>query len=61
MVEISILAMFGTSSSKYSISQKLFSKLTSISPLKTQDHIQIDIQSRNEKEHHTKNNWYQPF
>jgi hypothetical protein len=44
MVETSILAMFGTSSSKYSISQKLFSKLTSISPRKTQDNFQINIQ-----------------
>ena len=44
MVEISILAKFGTSSSKYSISQKLFSKLTSISPHKTHDNFQINIQ-----------------
>ena len=39
-----ILAMFVTSSSKYSISQKLFFKLTSISPRKTQDNLQINIQ-----------------
>jgi hypothetical protein len=45
MVETSILAMFGTSSSKYSISQKLFSKLTSILPRKTQDNYKIDIES----------------
>ena len=44
MVEISILAMFGTSSSKYSISQKLVSKLTEFSPRKTQDSLQINIQ-----------------
>jgi hypothetical protein len=41
MVETS---MFGTSSSKYSISQKLFSELTTIFPRKTQDYIQINIQ-----------------
>ena len=39
-----ILAMFGISNSKYSISQKLFSKLTTISPRKTQDNFQINIQ-----------------
>ena len=44
MVEIFILAMFGKSSSKYSISQKLVSKLTEISPRKTQDNLQINIQ-----------------
>jgi hypothetical protein len=38
--------MFVTSSSKYSIGQKLFSKLTSISPRKTQDNLQINIQTR---------------
>jgi hypothetical protein len=44
MVEISILAMFGKSSSKYSIRQNLFSKLTTIFPRKTQDNFQIIIQ-----------------
>jgi hypothetical protein len=44
MVETSILAMFGTNSSKYSVSQKLLSKLTTISPRKTQDNFQINIQ-----------------
>ena len=44
MVETSILAMFGTNSSKYSISQKLFFKLTTISPRKTQDSFKIDTQ-----------------
>ena len=44
MVETSILAMFGKISSKYSISQKLFSKLTTISPRKTQDNFEINIQ-----------------
>ena len=44
MVETSILAMFGTSSSKYSISQKSFPKLTTIFPRKTQDNFEIDIQ-----------------
>jgi hypothetical protein len=44
MVETFILAMFGKSSSKYSISQKLVSKLTEISPRKTQDNLQINIQ-----------------
>ena len=44
MVETFILAMFGTSSSKYSISQKLLSYLTSISLLKTQDNFKINIQ-----------------
>ena len=44
MVEISILAMFGKSSSKYSIRQKLFPKLTTISTRKTQDNLQINIQ-----------------
>jgi hypothetical protein len=44
MVEISILAMFGKSSSKYSIRQKLFSKLTAIFPHKTQDNFQINFQ-----------------
>jgi hypothetical protein len=44
MVEISILAMFGKSSSEYSIRQKLFFKLTTISPRKTQDNFQINIQ-----------------
>ena len=39
-----ILAMFVTSRSKYSIIQKLFSKLTSIFPRKTQDNFQNDIQ-----------------
>ena len=43
MVETSILAMFGISSSKYSVSQKLFSKLTTISPRKTQDNFEINI------------------
>ena len=38
--------MFVKSSSKYSISQKLFSKLTSISPRKTQDNYQIDIEKK---------------
>ena len=33
-----------TVSSKYSISQKLFSKLTAISPFETQDNFQINIQ-----------------
>ena len=44
MVETSILAMFGKSSSKYSVSQKSFSKLTSIFPRKTQDNFKINIQ-----------------
>ena len=44
MVETSILAMYGTNSSKYSISQKLFSKLTTISPRKTQDNLKIITQ-----------------
>ena len=44
MVETSILAMFGKSSSKYSVSQKLFSKLTSISPGKIQDSLQNNVQ-----------------
>ena len=44
MVETSILAMFGTNSSKYSVSQKLLSKLTTIFPRKTQDNFQINIQ-----------------
>jgi hypothetical protein len=44
MVETSILAMFGTNSSIYSISQKLFFKLTTISPRKTQDSFKIDTQ-----------------
>jgi hypothetical protein len=46
MVETFILAMFGKTSSKYSISQKLFSKLTTISPCKTQDNFEINIQKR---------------
>ena len=45
MVETSILAMFGTNSSIYSISQKLFFKLTTISPRKTQDSFKIDTQN----------------
>jgi hypothetical protein len=44
MVETSILAMFGTNSSKYSISPKLFFKLTTISPRKSQDNFKINIQ-----------------
>jgi hypothetical protein len=36
--------MFGINSSKYSISQKLFSKLTTIFPRKTQDNFKIDTQ-----------------
>ena len=44
MVEISILAMFRKSSSKYSVSQESFSKLTTISPRKTQDNFKINIQ-----------------
>ena len=44
MVETSILAMFRKSSSKYSVSQKSFSKLTTISPRKTQDNFEINIQ-----------------
>ena len=44
MVETSILAMFGKSSSKYSVSQKSFSKLTTIAPRKTQDNFEINIQ-----------------
>ena len=44
MVETSILAMFGKSSSKYSVSQKSFSKLATISPRKTQDNFKINIQ-----------------
>ena len=39
-----ILAMFVKSSSKYSVSQKSFSKLTTISPRKTQDKFEINIQ-----------------
>ena len=45
MVETFILAMFGKSSSKYSISQKSFSNLTTISPRKTQDNLKINIQN----------------
>ena len=45
MVETSILAMFGKSSSKYSVSQKSFSKLTTITPRKTQDNFKINIQN----------------
>ena len=44
MVETSILAMFGKSSSKYSVRQKSFSKLTTIAPRKTQDNFKINIQ-----------------
>jgi hypothetical protein len=44
MVEISILAMLGKSSSKFSISQKVFSQLTAILPCKTHDDIKINIQ-----------------
>ena len=44
MVETSILAKFGKSSSKYSISQKLLSKLSTISPRKTQDNFEINMQ-----------------
>ena len=44
MVETSILAMFGKSSSKYYVSQKSFTKLTTILPRKTQDNFKNDIQ-----------------
>ena len=44
MVETSILAMFVKSSSKYSVSQESFSKLTSIFPRKTLDNFRINIQ-----------------
>ena len=44
MVETSNLAMFGKSSSKYSVSQKSFTKLTTILPRKTQDNFKNDIQ-----------------
>ena len=44
MVETFILAMFGKSSSKYSVSQNLLSELTAISSRKTQDNLQINIQ-----------------
>ena len=46
--------MFGKSSSKYSISQKLFTKLTSILPRKTQDNFQIDIQKLPKLENKTR-------
>ena len=44
VVESIDFGKFWTSSSKYFISQKLFSKLTTISPHKTQDNFQINIQ-----------------
>ena len=44
MVETSILAMFGKSSSKYSVSQKSFSKLTLNTPHKIHDNYKINIQ-----------------